>query len=89
MMETILFIAIYILITCLLLFLRNLIFRGTKSKNEPQPQVISEIEARRVLRKVERLNRNYLRLVTIDLNRSGIHLRNYIDSTHGAENQRQ
>jgi hypothetical protein len=66
-----------------------MIFRGTKSRKEPQQQVISEIEARRVLRKVERHNRNSLRLVTTGLNRSGIHLRNYTGSAHGAKSQQQ
>ena len=89
MKETVLFIAVYILITCLLLFLRNVIFRGTKSGEEPQQQVTGEIETQRVLRKVERHNRNSLRLVTTDLNRSGIQLRNYAGSAHEGKGQRQ
>ena len=67
MLEKVIFIAIYFLLTCLLLFLRSLIFRNNKRREEPQQRVASEIEARRILRKVERNNRHSLRLAVIVL----------------------
>lgn len=67
MVKQMVFIAIYILLTCLLLFLRNLIFRGNKRREKPQQRVASDIEARRILSKVDRHNRHPLRLALIIL----------------------
>jgi hypothetical protein len=66
MMGKIIFIAIYIFLTCLL-FLRSLIFRENKRREKPQQYVASEIEARRILRKVGRHNPQPLRLALVVL----------------------
>jgi len=67
MVEKVIFIAIYIPLACLWLCLRNLIFRGNRRREKPLQRIVSEIEARRIHRKVEWHNRHPLRLALIVL----------------------
>ncbi len=63
MLEQIVFLVVWVIITCLLLLLYNLIFKSAKRSAKSMAHVASEAEAKRILRKAQKPGHSAVRLM--------------------------